>query len=134
MGGRQRPNIENLAVRRAPAVEVGGIVGGGAEPVITWVLARAMPLAIDLVGLPHLVDAAALWDGLPERDDATARGCGAGSQARLSAALRARTALTQQQEGGQPPIRGQERPPPRTHDKSPLTQTCLGDRAPPKVG
>src|SRR5262245_59723165 len=134
MGGRQRPHVENLTVRGATTVEVGGVVGGDAHTVVAGVLARAMPLAIDLIGLAHLVDAAALWDGLPERDDATASGDGAESERWLSAALRARTALPQQQDGGQPLTRSRQRPQRRTHDKSPSTHTCLGDRAPHLIG
>src|SRR5215468_3775544 len=130
MGGRQRPHVENLAVRGATTVEVGGVVGGDAHTVVAGVLARAMPLAIDLVGLAQLVDAAALWDGLPERDDATASGYGVKPEGWICAAFRARTALAHQQDGGNPPICSQQRPRRRTHDNSPSTHTRLGDRAP----
>src|SRR6516162_10632662 len=134
MGGRQRPHVENLTVRRASTVEVGGVVGGDAHTVIAGLLARAMPLAIDLIGLAHLVDAAALWDGLTEGDDTTASGWGAGSERWLKALFQARTALAQQQDGGQSPARSRRRPQRRTHDQSPLTHTCLGDRAPQLIG
>src|SRR5262245_57215092 len=73
-GRRQRPHIEDFAIRGAPAVEVLCVKGGKPRAIIGGIDLRHVPATIDLVGRTQLVDAATLGDRLISVDDAWAGG------------------------------------------------------------
>ena len=98
---RQRPHVEYLAVGRAAAVEIFGIEGGHAAVVVGRLLARHEPLPVDLIGLAHLVGAAASGYRLAIGDDAGAGGDAAAPlHAGLGAAVRTRAARAKECGGG----------------------------------